>query len=76
MQINIIIFGQLCELLGENLILSDISDTDSLIAFLNKKYSGLVDKKYMIAVNKKLISANTILTDNSTVALMPAFSGG
>ena len=76
MQINIIIFGQLCELLGENLILSDISDTDSLIAFLNKKYSGLVDKKYMIAVNKKLITANTILTDNSTVALMPAFSGG
>ena len=76
MKINIIIFGQLCELLGKNLVLNDISDTDSLIAVLNKKYSGLVDTKYMIAVNKKLITTNTILTDNSTIALMPAFSGG
>ncbi len=76
MQINIIIFGQLCELLGENLVLNDINDTDSLITVLNKKYSGLMDTKYIIAVNKKLITGNTLLMDNSTVALMPAFSGG
>lgn len=76
MQINIIIFGQLCELLGENLVLNDINDTDSLITVLNKNYSGLMDTKYIIAVNKKLITGNTLLMDNSIVALMPAFSGG
>lgn len=76
MQINIIIFGQLCELLGENILLDNIADTDSLTAELNKKYPELVDSKYMMAVNKKLITGNTFLTNNSTVALMPAFSGG
>ena len=57
-------------------MLNDINDTDSLITVLNKKYSGLMDTKYIIAVNKKLITGNTLLMDNSTVALMPAFSGG
>ena len=76
MQINIIIFGQLCDLLGENLILDDIADTDGLTTVLTQKYPGLSDSKYMIAVNKKLVTGNTLLTNNSTVALLPPFSGG
>ena len=76
MQINIIIFGQLCDLLGENLILNNIADTDNLTAVLNEKYPELADSKYMMAVNKKLVIENTLLTNNSTVALLPAFSGG
>ena len=76
MQINIIIFGQLCDLLGENLVLENIADTDSLTAILNEKYPGLADSKYMMAVNKKLVTGNTLLTNKSIVALMPPFSGG
>ncbi len=76
MQINLIIFGQLCDLLGENLVLNNIADTDSLSSVLNKKYPELADSKYMMAVNKKLVTANTLLTNNSTIALMPPFSGG
>ena len=76
MQINIIIFGQLCDVLGESLLLNDVADTDSLTASLNEKYPELVDSKYMMAVNKKLVTGNTLLTNNSTVALLPAFSGG
>ena len=76
MQINIIIFGQLCDLLGENLVLENIADTDSLTAVLNEKYPGLADSKYMMAVDKKLVTGNTLLNNKSTVALMPAFSGG
>ena len=76
MQINIIIFGQLSELLGENLVLDNIRDTDSLTTVLNEKYPQLPGTKYMMAVNKKLVTANTLLNNNSTVALMPAFSGG
>ncbi len=76
MQINIIIFGQLCDLLGENLVLNNIADTDSLTAVLNERYPEMVDSKYVIAVNKKLVTRNTLLTNNSTVALLPPFSGG
>jgi sulfur-carrier protein len=76
MQINIITFGQICEVLGETVVVNNINDTDSLILELKNKYPRLKDITYRIAVNKKLISTNTLLTDNSTVALMPAFSGG
>jgi molybdopterin converting factor small subunit len=76
MQINIIIFGQLCDLLGENLMLNDITDTNNLTETLNKKFPQLADAKYVMAVNKKLVTENISLTNNSTVALLPPFSGG
>ena len=76
MQIEIIIFGQLCEILGQNLVLDNIADTNGLTSALIKQYPKLAGSKYMIAVNKKLITGNTLLTGNSTVALLPPFSGG
>ena len=76
MQVNIIVFGQLCDLLGENLIFHDIADTNSLTAVLKERFPGLADAKYVMAVNKKLVTENITLTNNSTVALLPPFSGG
>lgn len=76
MKINILIFGQLCDIMGENLVLNNIADTNSLAEVLNERYPELADSKYMIAVNKKLVTENILLTDNSTVALLPPFSGG
>jgi len=76
MQIKLIIFGQLADTLGESLVLENITDTDSLTAALNKKYPALVNATYVIAVNKKIITGNSVLTDDSTVALLPPFSGG
>jgi molybdopterin converting factor small subunit len=76
MQVNIIIFGQLCDLLGENLVLHDIADTNSLTKILNERFPELADAKYVMAVNKKLVTENIGLSNNSTVALLPPFSGG
>ena len=76
MQVNIIIFGQLCDILGESLTLYNIDDTASLTAELNKKYPELADTKYAMAVNKKIVTENILLTNNSIVALLPPFSGG
>ena len=76
MQINIIIFGQLCDLLGENLVMNNVDDTDSLTSILNERYPELARSKYMMAVDKKLVKGNTLLNNNSTVALLPPFSGG
>jgi sulfur-carrier protein len=76
MQVNIIIFGQLCDLLGENIILHDIADTNSLTAVLKERFPELATAKYVMAVNRKVVNENITLTNNSTVALLPPFSGG
>ncbi len=77
MQITILFFGQLTEITGEtSLQMQDVADTDALAIILNKKFTGLASLKYAIAVDKKVITSNTILTQNCTVALLPPFSGG
>jgi len=77
MPIRIMIFGQLTDIIaGNELLLSDIADTDSLVSELNRRYPVLTGSRYMIAVNKQTIKANTVLKDDSIVALLPPFSGG
>ena len=76
MQFNIQIFGQLCEVIGKQLIVENISDTDTLIQTLNTKYPALVELKYLVAVDRNLVTKNIPLTNESSIAIMPAFSGG
>ncbi|HTC01384.1 MAG TPA: MoaD/ThiS family protein [Ferruginibacter sp.] len=77
MQVNIFIFGQLTEIIAkDNLVIKDISDTDKLTVHLNKIYPAIAKIKYAIAVNKNMITKNTMLNDNDVVAIMPPFSGG
>ena len=77
MQIRIMIFGQLTEIINSStLTLEDIADTNSLVDELNKLYPALAGSKYIMAVNKQTVMANTVLKEDSTVALLPPFSGG
>lgn len=77
MKVNILIFGQLTDITGnESLLFDNIEDTDKLVAAMNEKYPALKQAKYIMAVDKQVISTNTKLNSNSTVAFMPAFSGG
>jgi len=76
MRINIIIFGQLADITGSTLSLENVTDTNTLVKELHSLYPVLSDSKYVIAVNNKMVNENTILTANSTVALLPPFSGG
>ena len=77
MNINILLFGRLTEILGESkLHMDDVADTHSLSQRLSAQYPGLAQIKYQIAVNQEIIHGNKPLTDGMTVALMPPFSGG
>lgn len=77
MRINVMLFGQLADIAGTSrLTVSEVQDTDKLITMLHATYPGLASSSFSIAVDKKLISGNMILSDNSTVALLPPFSGG
>ena len=76
MSLKIIFFGRLADIAGESIVLQDVADTDGLVKALHKNYPQLADTKYAIAVDKKVISENTILQKTSEVALLPPFSGG
>jgi len=77
MKIKILFFGQLTDITGVDSITMDgINDTAMLTDTLNKIYPGLVDSNYVLAINNEQVTENTMLTDNSTIALLPPFSGG
>jgi molybdopterin converting factor small subunit len=76
MSLRIILFGKLADIAGNSVAVSDVADTDSLVNALHKNYPELAQAKYIIAVDKQVIKGNTILKNNSVVALLPPFSGG
>lgn len=76
MTVNIIIFGQLRDVLGEQLVLEDVIDVAGLKKRLHEQYPAMQDTTYMVAINKKLVTENTGLTENCTVAILSPFSGG
>lgn len=77
MPVQIKIFGQLTDIVkSHELTLNGIADTNILVSELNKRYPSLSSISYIIAVNKQTITANTVLNDDSIVALLPPFSGG
>ena len=76
MSIKVILFGKLSDIAGSSVSVNDIADTDGLVSALHKNYPALANTKYVIAVDKQIIKENTFLNNNSTVALLPPFSGG
>lgn len=77
MQVTIIIFGQLTDITGNpNMVLTDVADTDQIVAKMSAMYPAISNTKFMIAVDKQVVTENTILKNNSIVALLPPFSGG
>jgi molybdopterin synthase sulfur carrier subunit len=75
MAVKIIAFGQIAEITGNELV-AEASDINNLREILQRQFPALIEKKYAIAVNKKLVADNQILTDNDIVAIMPPYSGG
>jgi sulfur-carrier protein len=77
MQVQIMFFGQLTDITGTpELILYDIPDTDTLQKTLYELYPALAHTKYAIVMNKKTIQGNSILSGDTSIALLPPFSGG
>lgn len=76
MSMRIVLFGRLAEIAGNPVVINDTEDTDSLIKDLHKAYPALAESKYVIAVNKQVVNSNTLLNEDSEVALLPPFSGG
>jgi molybdopterin synthase sulfur carrier subunit len=77
MQVKVLFFGSLTDITGcSSLDIADILDTEQLQQQLAAQYPALAKAKYGLAVNKRMITGNTQLQQQDTVALMPPFSGG
>ena len=77
MQVNIIAFGPISEILGNaSITLTDVFDTNELIRKLNSIYPELINIKFAVAIDRQIINENILLKNNNTVALLPPFSGG
>ncbi|RZJ69020.1 MAG: MoaD/ThiS family protein [Flavobacterium sp.] len=75
MAVKIIAFGQIAEITGKKFETSS-PDTEMLKSWLFQKFPALETKKFLIAVNKRIITDTINLEDNDEVALMPPYSGG
>ena len=73
---QILLFGQLVDVAGETVELDPVNDTDGLVKALHRQHPALANMKYVIAVDKKVITANQALHEKSEIALLPPFSGG
>jgi molybdopterin synthase sulfur carrier subunit len=76
MEITVIAFGQLAEITGGSFLIHDINDTDGLSAYIRSSFPATGNIPYKIAINKKIISVNTLIDNQTTIALLPPFSGG
>jgi molybdopterin synthase sulfur carrier subunit len=77
MKVNVLIFGPLKDVTGTHVCqVTDVMDTNEMIGKMNKMYPELINKRYLIAVEKEIVQGNTALNDNFTVALLPPYSGG
>ena len=77
MQINLLSFGSLTEVLQSGKINAlEIMDSNSLKDYLIARHPELSTKKFLLAINKNIVQANTVLQEGDTVAVLPPFSGG
>jgi molybdopterin synthase sulfur carrier subunit len=63
-------------MINQELVFTDVQDTDSLKQRLEERFSGLRELNYIMAVNKEIIQGKISLIDESIVALLPPYSGG
>jgi molybdopterin synthase sulfur carrier subunit len=76
-EITVLAFGVLTDILGKkSFVVNDISSTDELKTKLETEFPRLKTVSYTVAVNKQVVTNSTQLDSNTTVALLPPFSGG
>ena len=74
METNVLVFGQITDITGENHIkISGVADTNGVIHLLHKNYPQLQSLEYSIEIKKNIIRENTLLKNNDTVEILPPF---
>jgi sulfur-carrier protein len=76
-KMNIMVFGQLEDITGSSVVsIENSADTELLLKKLYSQYPLLKEKKFLVAVNQKIITEKTEIGEHAEIALLPPFSGG
>jgi molybdopterin converting factor small subunit len=76
-KMDIMIFGQLEDITGSSVVsVNRVDNTELLLKTLCADYPALEQKKFLIAVDQKIITGKTEIGEQAKVALLPPFSGG
>ncbi|MBT3207715.1 MAG: MoaD/ThiS family protein [Bacteroidetes bacterium] len=77
MEINILFFGILNDIVGTNQIkIPFVKNISELKDYLFRKYPDLENQKFIISVNEEIADNLTQLSPNDEIALLPPFAGG
>ena len=77
MQIKVLIFGSLIDVVGmQEILLTDVTDSADLEQKLINNHPAMKEQKYAISINHEIIKRETALQENDEVAIIPPFQGG
>ncbi len=74
---NIMVFGQLEDITGASIVtINEVADTELLLAVLYERFPLLKEKKFLLALNREIITEKREIGSEAQIALLPPFSGG
>lgn len=77
MEITVLLFGNLAQIAGTSkLVLQDAVDTTAANDLLLSKFPDFKNKKYVIALNQKIVRDSQKLNNGDELAFLPPFAGG
>ena len=77
MKINVLLFGNLADKAGKSSFsVEDVHDINDLMNKLKSQFTFLVNSRYVIAKNQKIVRDNALLNDGDEIAILPPFAGG
>ena len=78
MKVEVLFFGSLTEHTGTSSVtLEDVGNTGQLLAALESRWPGLMDRTHRLALNQAFVKGDEVsLKDGDEVAIMPPFAGG
>ncbi len=73
---KVLLFGMIAEKAGSQAIDCAAGSTVELRRELERRIAGLSDVSYAIAVDRRVVKEDLLLTGEEEVALLPPFAGG
>ena len=74
---KVLIFGQLTDATAADEVYVDSpNDTEAIRQALLNEFPLLAEKKFVLAVNRKIIAEPVAVNEFDEIALLPPFSGG
>jgi molybdopterin converting factor small subunit len=73
---KVLLFGMIAEKAGAAEVEVSATSTAAVRRSLEERIEGLASLSYVMAVDRRIVKENVLLTGSEEIALLPAFAGG